>query len=96
MSNPHESSFSFGKPSSDLRQKTTEPLRILFLTDLGETCRSRVNTPLASRPMQLVDIDIGFGVGLALAKRHIEAVKGSVFARNNQANGMVFTVLLPI
>ncbi|MEZ9231220.1 histidine kinase sensor domain-containing protein [Vibrio amylolyticus] len=38
----------------------------------------------------------GFGVGLALAKRHIEAVKGSVFARNNQANGMVFTVLLPI
>ncbi len=57
MSNPHESSFSFGKPGSDLRQKTTEPLRILFLTDLGETCRSRVNTPLASRPMQLVDID---------------------------------------
>ncbi|WP_295902898.1 sensor histidine kinase [uncultured Vibrio sp.] len=37
----------------------------------------------------------GFGVGLALAKRHIEAVKGSVFASNNRNQGMVFTVLLP-
>lgn len=57
MSNPLQFSAEFGKPRPDQRRTQNEPLRILFLTDLGETCRSRTDTPLVSRPMRLVDID---------------------------------------
>ncbi|MFM2588077.1 histidine kinase sensor domain-containing protein [Vibrio sp. TBV020] len=38
----------------------------------------------------------GFGVGLALAKRHIEAVEGSIQAKNNPANGLDMKIQLPI
>ncbi len=37
----------------------------------------------------------GFGVGLALAKRHIEAVNGSVTARNHQHKGLEMIICLP-
>ncbi|WP_114764583.1 sensor histidine kinase [Vibrio rhodolitus] len=37
----------------------------------------------------------GFGVGLALAKRHIEAVNGSIEARNRKHNGLDMIVTLP-
>lgn len=37
----------------------------------------------------------GFGVGLALAKRHIEAVKGSITARNNTKRGLDMVIQLP-
>jgi two-component system sensor histidine kinase PfeS len=37
----------------------------------------------------------GFGVGLALAKRHIEAIKGEVSAKNNPNGGLEFTIILP-
>jgi two-component system sensor histidine kinase PfeS len=37
----------------------------------------------------------GFGVGLALAKRHIEAIKGAVSAKNNHRGGLQFMVVLP-
>ncbi|RTZ17540.1 sensor histidine kinase [Vibrio aquaticus] len=38
----------------------------------------------------------GFGVGLALAKRHIEAVKGSISARNNTKRGLDMVIQLPV
>ena len=38
----------------------------------------------------------GFGVGLALAKRHIEAVQGSVSARNAPGKGLRMSIELPI
>ncbi|MGF1696087.1 sensor histidine kinase [Vibrio lamellibrachiae] len=38
----------------------------------------------------------GFGVGLALAKRHIEAVKGAISAKNHLDKGLRFTILLPV
>ncbi|EGU31392.1 HAMP domain-containing sensor histidine kinase [Vibrio scophthalmi] len=37
----------------------------------------------------------GFGVGLALAKRHIEAVNGTVEAKNGRGKGLDMVVLLP-
>lgn len=37
----------------------------------------------------------GFGVGLALAKRHIEAVKGTVNAHNSPNQGLCVTIVLP-
>jgi len=37
----------------------------------------------------------GFGVGLALAKRHIEAVKGNITARNNAKRGLDMVIQLP-
>lgn len=57
MSNPFQTSFTLGEKSADQRQIHNEPLRILFLTDLGDRCRSRTETPLASRPMRPVDVD---------------------------------------
>lgn len=57
MSNPLQFSAEFGGPHSDQQPKQNEPLRILFLTDLGKTCRSRTEVPVASRPMRLVDVD---------------------------------------
>ena len=43
------------------------------------------------------DVMPGFtlGVGLALAKRHIEAIKGEVSAKNNPNGGLEFTIILP-
>ncbi|MFT4836521.1 MAG: two-component system sensor histidine kinase PfeS [Psychromonas sp.] len=38
----------------------------------------------------------GVGVGLALAKRHIEAIKGEVSAKNNHSGGLQFVVVLPL
>lgn len=38
----------------------------------------------------------GFGVGLALAKRHIEAIKGTVDVLDNPQGGLIFTVVLPL
>lgn len=57
MSNPLQFSIDYGKPRPDQRRTRDEPLRILFLTDLGETCRSRAATPLATRPIRPIDID---------------------------------------
>ncbi|KII75281.1 sensor histidine kinase [Vibrio renipiscarius] len=37
----------------------------------------------------------GFGVGLALAKRHIEAVNGTIEAKNRRASGLDMVIELP-
>ncbi|PKF77504.1 two-component sensor histidine kinase [Vibrio sp. vnigr-6D03] len=37
----------------------------------------------------------GFGVGLALAKRHIESVKGKIIAVNNATDGLEMIITLP-
>lgn len=38
----------------------------------------------------------GFGVGLALAKRHIEAVNGFISVFNHQLGGLAFNIFLPV
>lgn len=37
----------------------------------------------------------GYGLGLALAKRQIQSVGGSIYAQNNQPHGLVFIITLP-
>jgi two-component system sensor histidine kinase PfeS len=38
----------------------------------------------------------GYGLGLALSKRQVEAVGGSIYAKNNIPNGLLFVVTLPV
>jgi two-component system sensor histidine kinase PfeS len=38
----------------------------------------------------------GYGLGLALAKRQIQVVGGSIFAQSNQPQGLVFMITLPV
>ena len=38
----------------------------------------------------------GYGLGLALAKRQIEAVNGSICAKGNKPNGLMFEIILPL
>ena len=47
----------------------------------------KANNQVASRK--------GFGVGLALAKRHIEAVGGKIVAYNAPERGLVMDITLP-
>jgi type VI secretion system protein ImpC len=56
MSNTPQFSFELGTSPSAQRRSEQEPLRILFMTDLGEGCQSRT-TPYASRPFRKMDID---------------------------------------
>lgn len=57
MSNPLQFSVDFGHRTSDKRPRRGEPLRILLLTDLGDSCRSRADMPVETRPMRLMDVD---------------------------------------
>ena len=57
MSNTPQFSFELGTSPSAKRRSEQEPLRILLMTDLGETCQSRTATPYASRPFRRMDID---------------------------------------
>jgi len=71
----------------------------LTLTDSGPgidpQLYSKMFTPFFKAHNQ-VGTRKGFGVGLALAKRHIEAVRGSVSARNAPDKGLCVSIELPI
>lgn len=71
---------------------------ILTLTDSGpgldpQLC-DKIFTPFFKAHNQ-VGSRKGFGVGLALARRHIEAVKGSVWASNAPDKGLCVNIQLP-
>ena len=38
----------------------------------------------------------GYGLGLALTKRQIEAVRGNIYAHHNAPSGLCFTIMLPV
>ena len=38
----------------------------------------------------------GYGLGLALSKRQVEAVGGSIYAKNNTPHGLLFVITLPV
>ena len=56
MTNPLQFSVDLGKPAPK-RKAPGQPLRILVISDLGDSCASRA-TELASRPMRKIDIDL--------------------------------------
>lgn len=59
----------------------------------------RVNTARdhASEIYSLEDkVPGGYGLGLALSKRQIEAVGGSIYAKNNIPQGLLFIITLPV
>ncbi len=58
MPNPPQFSFELGTSPSSQRRSEQEPLRILLMTDLGETCQSRSGSGYASRPFRQMDVDI--------------------------------------
>ena len=71
---------------------------VLTLTDSGpgldpQLC-DKIFTPFFKVHNQ-VGSRKGFGVGLALARRHIEAVKGSVWASNAPDKGLCVSIRLP-
>ncbi|MDK9737396.1 HAMP domain-containing histidine kinase [Vibrio sp. D404a] len=71
---------------------------VLTLTDSGpgldpQLC-DKIFTPFFKAHNQ-VGSRKGFGVGLALARRHIEAVKGSVWASNAPDKGLCVSIRLP-
>ncbi|WP_135443988.1 sensor histidine kinase [Vibrio tasmaniensis] len=78
-------------------QKVGKKAQVTF-TDSGpgidSTFYEKIFTPFFKTPTQ-VGTRKGFGVGLALAKRHIEAVHGTVTAKNSPSRGLSITVLLP-
>lgn len=71
----------------------------LTLTDSGPGIEThlcdKIFTPFFKAQNQVSNRK-GFGVGLALAKRHIEAVKGSVSAYNAPDKGLCVTIELPL
>ena len=71
----------------------------LIISDTGPGL-DPTKTQTIFRPFFKADNQVGsrkgFGVGLALAKRHIEAVKGSITAQNNPSRGLDMIIRLPI
>lgn len=71
----------------------------LIISDAGPGL-DPTKTQTIFRPFFKADNQVGsrkgFGVGLALAKRHIEAVKGSITAQNNPSRGLDMIIRLPI
>jgi two-component system, NtrC family, sensor histidine kinase HydH len=67
---------------------------MIEVTDLGcgiaPDCREKVFTPFFSTKKG------GSGLGLAISKRIIELHQGRLFFRNNQPQGSIFTVSLPL
>ncbi|MFP7674253.1 type VI secretion system contractile sheath domain-containing protein [Marivita sp. S0852] len=57
MFNPLQFTAEFGKADPAARLPSTKPLRILFINDLGDSCASRTEHSLATRPLRAVDID---------------------------------------
>lgn len=57
MTNPLQFSMELGGPAEKKRASGRDPLRILLLSDLGSTCRSRSEHALDRRPMKTLDID---------------------------------------
>ena len=57
MTNPLQFSMELGGPAEKKRASGRDPLRILLLSDLGSTCRSRSENALDQRPMKTLDID---------------------------------------
>jgi type VI secretion system protein ImpC len=57
MSDELRFSFDFGKAGPDRKPTPGQPLRILYLTDLGAGTRSRTDLSLESRPIKPLDID---------------------------------------
>jgi type VI secretion system protein ImpC len=80
MSNPLQFSVEFGKPGPDQRPSRGQPLRFLYLTDLGDTCTSRKDTPLASRPIRPIDID-KFEDFLAAEEPSLDLPEGKIVLR---------------
>ena len=78
-------------------QKVGKKAQVTF-TDSGPGIEpifyDKIFTPFFKTPTQ-VGTRKGFGVGLALAKRHIEAVHGTVTAKNAPDKGLCISVLLP-
>ncbi len=69
------------------------------ISDSGPGIESHLTTKIFEpffKASNQVNARKGFGVGLALAKRHIEAVQGSVIAKNNPTKGLAMEISLPI
>lgn len=72
---------------------------LLTISDSGPGIDSHLTTKIFDpffKAEDQVSSRKGFGVGLALAKRHIEAVRGSIVAKNNPDKGLDMEIRLPI
>lgn len=77
MSNPLQFSVEFGKSAPGQRPGPGAPLRILFMTDLGDGCRSRKDRTAETRPIRAVDID-GFEAMFATERPVVQLPDGDL------------------
>ncbi|MEX0335384.1 sensor histidine kinase [Vibrio tubiashii] len=86
-----------GESLNIIGSATSEQFK-LIISDSGPGLDPMLTSKIF-RPFFKADNDMGsrkgFGVGLALAKRHIEAVKGSIEARNKPSPGLDMVIVLP-
>ena len=57
MTNPFQFSVELGATPPEQRRQPGDPLRILVLSDLGTSCRSRTGDTLETRAMRRLDVD---------------------------------------